>query len=268
MRSIVLLFSLVAVGWIVAVDAQVTQGRPPMGWNSYDGYTCTVTETEMKENALLVAKHLKSFGYDSVTVDYEWYRPGTGNFDCAGAWADLVIDDYGRLIPSPDRYPSSVNGAGLKPLADFVHNLGLKFGIHIMRGIPRIAALINTPIYGSKYYVTDATSSDPNTLCWWSLDMWGVNMSSPAGQAYYNSILQLYASWAWQAITAKTQQQVGPHPMNISCSSTSAPGWWSTWGSGGSVGSTSSSVSCAQPEALFGARSISSSHFSNCGPPM
>ena len=74
-----------------------------------DGFTCTVTEDEVKSNAKVMSDHLLDSGYEYVTIDYEWFRPGTGDFSCCGRnpWQDLVVDKYGRVLPSPDRYPSA-----------------------------------------------------------------------------------------------------------------------------------------------------------------
>eukprot|EP01119_Soliformovum_irregulare_P017748 TRINITY_DN5324_c0_g1_i1.p1 TRINITY_DN5324_c0_g1~~TRINITY_DN5324_c0_g1_i1.p1 ORF type:complete len:444 (-),score=110.57 TRINITY_DN5324_c0_g1_i1:21-1352(-) len=165
---------------------------PPRGWNSYDAYTCTVTEDEVRQSAQHIAKYLKPSGYDYVVIDYEWYRPGTGQFECCGSWEDLHMDAFGRLIPSPDRFPSSKNGTGFKVLADYVHSLGLKFGIHIMRGIPRAALQKNTPIFGTSS--TAAQVADINLPCKWCVDMWGVK-NTTLGQAYYDSLIELYAEW-------------------------------------------------------------------------
>ena len=66
--------------------------------------------------------------------------------------------------------PSS--GAGFKPLADQIHALGLKFGFHMMRGIPRQAVLARTPIEGSTFTAADAANT--NSICGWCPDMFGV----------------------------------------------------------------------------------------------
>eukprot|EP00118_Oscarella_pearsei_P000368 m.4784 g.4784 ORF g.4784 m.4784 type:complete len:651 (+) comp11277_c0_seq1:41-1993(+) len=193
-RNKMLLFGSIFFA-VISVNAKLYEGDPPRGWNSYDGYTCTVTEDEVKANADFMAKHLLTeYRYEYVVIDYEWFRPGTGQFGCCGGqpWQNLVIDDYGRLQPCPLRYPSSKGGKGFKPLADYVHGLGLKFGIHIMRGIPRIATEKNLPIHSSNYAARDAT--DESTPCSWCADMWGVKNNS-AGQAYYDSLLELYDEW-------------------------------------------------------------------------
>ncbi|MBE5929233.1 MAG: glycoside hydrolase family 27 protein [Lachnospiraceae bacterium] len=169
---------------------------PPMGWNSYDYYDTTVTEADVKANADYMAANLKEYGWEYVVVDIEWYSYNTGtrrNEHQYIPFEAVEMDEYSRLLPCPQRFPSAVNGAGFKPLADYVHNLGLKFGIHIMRGIPRIAAHTHTKIKG-----TDVPASEIavfNNICWWNPDMYGVDPNKDASQIYYNSLLDLYAEW-------------------------------------------------------------------------
>lgn len=162
---------------------------PPMGWNSWDLYGLTVTESEFKANADWMAHNLKSHGWEYAVVDEGWYlenpeaKPGGFHF---------VIDANGRYIPAANRFPSAQSGAGFKSLARNVHSLGLKFGIHIIRGIPREAVSKNLPIAGSSFHARDA--ADTSDTCPWNQDNYGVK-SSAAGQAFYDSLAQLYASW-------------------------------------------------------------------------
>lgn len=169
---------------------------PPMGWNSYDYYDTTVTEADIKANADYMAKHLKPFGWEYIVVDIEWYSYDAGTqrsqYQYIPFW-EVAMDEYSRLLPCPDRFPSAKDGAGFKPLADYVHNLGLKFGIHIMRGIPRIAAHNHTAIKGTNY--TANQIADPSSICFWNPDMYGVIPDAPGAQEYYNSLFELYASW-------------------------------------------------------------------------
>lgn len=147
----VLLAALVTTLLIGTGSAQTPLApMPPMGWNSWDCFGTTVTEGEVKANATYMATHLEAHGWQYVVVDIQWselnprshgYRPN----------AELAMDGFGRLIPAPNRFPSSANGKGFKPLADYVHGLGLKLGIHIMRGIPRRAAEANLPIARSTH---------------------------------------------------------------------------------------------------------------------
>ena len=168
---------------------------PPMGWNSYDYYDTTVTEEQVKANADFMAQHLKEFGWEYVVVDIQWYANDAGQKRDQHQYipfGDQEMDAYGRMIPSPMRFPSSAGGKGFKPLADYIHGLGLKFGIHIMRGIPRKAAQDHCPILGCS--ATADMVADPASICGWNPDMYGVR-ATPEGQAYYDSIIGLYAEW-------------------------------------------------------------------------
>ncbi|MGO8836224.1 MAG: putative Ig domain-containing protein [Limisphaerales bacterium] len=166
---------------------------PPMGWNSYDAFGDNVVETEVLANAHYVAEKLQPVGWDTVVVDYCWSDPGAhDNNRNARANAPLAMDAFGRLLPATNRFPSAVGGAGFKPLADTIHTLGLKFGIHIMRGIPRNSVVANLPIEGSNF--TAAEAGNTNSKCVWCPDMFGVN-SNAAGQAWYDSCARLWASW-------------------------------------------------------------------------
>jgi hypothetical protein len=167
---------------------------PPMGWNSYDAFGDNVVESEVLTNANYVAMDLQPYGWDTVVVDYRWYDPGAHDNNPNGrAGAKLAMDEYGRLFPAQIRFPSATEHKGFKPLADRIHALGLKFGIHIMRGIPRLAVDANLPIEGSKY--TAAQAANTGDKCGWCPDMYGVRGASPAGEAYYDSIFRLYAQW-------------------------------------------------------------------------
>ena len=168
---------------------------PPMGWNSYDYYDTTVTEEQVKANADYMAKNLKEYGWEYVVVDIEWYSNDAGTQRDKYQYipfGDDQMDEWGRFQPSPSRFPSSADGTGFTALAEYVHNLGLKFGIHIMRGIPRKAAEKHCPILGTD--VTADVIADPSSICGWNPDMYGVR-DMEAGQAYYDSIIQMYANW-------------------------------------------------------------------------
>ena len=190
---------LLLAAWPAAAAAQTLAATPPMGWNSWDCYGTTVTEAEVKANADYMAKHLKSHGWQYVVVDIQWSEP---NAKAHGYRPDttLAMDANGRLIPAENRFPSSAAGAGFKPLADYVHSLGLKFGIHIMRGIPRRAVAANLPVANSRVRAADI--ADVHSLCPWNSDMYGVDMSKPGAQDYYDSIVGMYAAWGVDYIKA------------------------------------------------------------------
>ena len=169
---------------------------PPMGWNSYDYYNTSVTEADVKANADYMAKHLKGFGWEYIVVDIAWYyneaEDERDQFQYI-PFAKVEMDEYSRLYPDPKKFPSSKGGKGFGPLAEYVHNLGLKFGIHIMRGIPRRSAYMRTKIKGTN--VTANKIANPNSICFWNPDMYGVNPKAEGAQEYYDSLLELYASW-------------------------------------------------------------------------
>ena len=165
---------------------------PPMGWNSWDCYGAAVNETQVRANAKFMAEHLKKYGWEYVVVDIQWYEPNAKNH-YYNPDADVVMDEYGRLMPAENRFPSAAGGKGFAPLAGYVHSLGLKFGIHILRGIPRRAVRANLPVKGSAH--TAAQIADIGSICEWNTDMCGVDMSREGAQEYYNSIFELYSEW-------------------------------------------------------------------------
>jgi alpha-galactosidase len=179
--------------------APTVAATPPMGWNSWDCFGTSVTEAEVKANADYMAAHLKQHGWRYIVVDIQWSEPDPRSHGYR-ADAALAMDEYGRLIPAPNRFPSSAGGQGFKPLADYVHGLGLKFGIHIMRGIPRRAVKADLPIFGGR--TRAAAVADQFSVCPWNTDMFGVDMSRPNAQDYYDSILQLYARWGVDYVKA------------------------------------------------------------------
>ena len=186
--------------------------QTPMGWNSYDYYDTNVTEAEVLANAEYMAKHLKPYGWEYVVVDIQWYAYDTASMRDKFQYIPFgrnEMDAFGRLLPCPDKFPSSVNGAGFKPLADKIHDLGLKFGIHVMRGIPRLAAHLHLPILDCDEKADMV--ADPASVSEWNPDMYGIR-NTPAGQAYYDSILRLYADWGVDFIKVDDICSTGFHP--------------------------------------------------------
>ena len=160
-----------------------------MGWNSWDSYGLTINEDQFKANAKVLAS-LEEYGWKYAVIDEGWYMA-----EPAGKSLEqrkYQWNSSGLLIPAPDRFPSTQDGAGFKPLADWVHEQGLKFGIHIVRGIPRQVVAANLPIAGTAFHAEDA--ADKSSPCPWDDGNWGVK-DNAAGQAYYDSMLRLYASW-------------------------------------------------------------------------
>jgi len=165
---------------------------PPMGWNSWNSFATTITEAQTLEQAAIMQRELLPAGYDILTVDIQWYEPDASSYEY-NAKPEPVMDGFGRLLPAPNRFPSSKGGHGFAPLASKVHVLGLRFGVHLMRGIPRLAVERDLPVVGTKF--TAAQIADTTSTCSWNPDMYGVDMSKPGAQAYYDSVFSLLASW-------------------------------------------------------------------------
>lgn len=167
---------------------------PPMGWNSWDCYGPTVVEQEVKANTDYMADNLKEYGWEYIVVDIRWFVEN----DKAGGYNQTdpiyVIDEYGRYTPALNRFPSAEDGKGFSELAKYVHEKGLKFGIHIMRGIPVIAVENKLPILGTDGITADQIYST-ELQCPWLRDNYTIDASKPGAQEYYNSIFNMYAEW-------------------------------------------------------------------------
>lgn len=162
---------------------------PPMGWNSWDAYGLTIDEAQFRANTKVLAG-MKQFGWQYAVIDEGWYMEDP--FAATTAAQKYQYDGNGLLLPVANRFPSSANNAGFKPLGDWVHSLGLKFGIHIVRGIPKQVVDQNLPIAGSSFKAPEA--ADKAATCPWNDANYGVS-DTPAGQAYYDSMLKRYADW-------------------------------------------------------------------------
>lgn len=178
---------------------------PPMGWNSYDCYGAAVLESEVKANADYMAQHLKEAGWEYIVVDYCWYYPHPPGStqdnppqfrlprqNAPVPW--MPMDEYARLLPDPGKFPSSFHGNGFKALGEYIHSKGLKFGIHLMRGIPRQAVWAKTPIKDAPG-IDASMIADTTSTCPWLNLMYGLDMSKPGAQEYLNSLFELYARW-------------------------------------------------------------------------
>jgi len=185
---------LATISTVLAQKERTTElaRTPPMGWNSWDAYGESVSEADVRANAQGMAQNLKSHGWEYIVVDMGWYITNhTGETNAKNS--KYSLDEFGRFTPAPNSIPSANSGAGFKPLADYVHSLGLKFGIHILRGIPKQAVDANLPVEGSSFHAADA--ADTKDTCPWNPFNYGVDPAKPAGRAYYDSIARLYAQW-------------------------------------------------------------------------
>lgn len=208
LSSLASLFSLLLLNRVASKGLQNAHPThamtPPRGWNSYDAFSWTISEEEFLQNAELVSKRLRAHGYEYVVVDYLWYRRKV-----PGAYADAsgfdVIDKWGRMVPDPDRWPSSKGGKGFTEVAKKVHSMGLKFGIHVMRGISAQAVNANTPILdtttgaayqeGGRKWTSSNIGMKERTCAWMQHGFMSVNAKLGAGKAFLRSLYEQYAEW-------------------------------------------------------------------------
>lgn len=165
---------------------------PPMGWNSWDCFSAGVWESNVIENADYMAHFLKPHGWDIITIDIQWYEP-LAHTTAYRRGAVLEMDGNGRLLPATNRFPMTAATHSFKPIADYLHSKALKFGLHLLRGIPRRAVATKLPVLGTSYTAADIANT--NSICAWNGDMYGVDMTKPGAQEYYDSVFALFASW-------------------------------------------------------------------------
>jgi alpha-galactosidase len=212
-------------------SAVTVAATPPMGWNSWDSYGLTITEAQFRANVKIEADSLKSFGWDYAVIDEGWFFFNPEDRDKPDT-LHYAIDSNGRYVPVPARFPSvgsapgqtatapttgtetpklsaTIQSTTFKPLADYVHSQGLKFGIHIVRGIPRASVERSLPIANSSFTTRDA--ADASDTCPWDPTNWGVK-DNAAGQAWYDSLLSQYAAWGVDLLKVDC---ISDHPYKV-----------------------------------------------------
>ncbi|MBN2610569.1 MAG: glycoside hydrolase family 27 protein [Bacteroidales bacterium] len=186
-----ILILLISTGKSGAQSSSQTSA-PFLGWNSYDCYGTHINEKLTLENLDAFIQKLKPYGYEYFVIDAGWYRyydlkPGE-IWPTDGDKMHLTMDEFGRFTPAPVYFPD-----GIKAIVDYAHKHGVKFGLHLMRGISREAVEKNLPIRGTKYFARDI--ANVNDTCNWSNLNYGINMDKPGAQEYYNSVVELLADW-------------------------------------------------------------------------
>jgi hypothetical protein len=165
---------------------------PPLGWNSWDSYGTTVTEAEVLANARFMADRMAPAGWDTVVVDIQWYEP-TARAGGYNPEAPVEFDERGFLKPVVARFPSAADGAGFAPLAAAVHELGLRFGIHLMRGIARRVVEADLPVPGTGHRTGEI--ADRESTCPWNSDNYGLRHDHPGAQAWLDAMIGHVVGW-------------------------------------------------------------------------
>ena len=161
--------------------------KPPLGWNSYDSYRCQINEEEAMRNLDIFAQKLAPHGYEYFVIDFGWYCEGACVPGSLRPWGndafDYSLDTNGYPIGSRTYFPH-----GMKRIADSAHALGVKFGLHMMRGMLRKAWEFNLPVKGTPYRMRDI--ADTKNICSWATYTYGVDMNKPGAQEYYDGLIQ------------------------------------------------------------------------------
>jgi alpha-galactosidase len=142
---------------------------PPMGWNDWYQYRCKVDESAVRANAAaLVSSGMKAAGYVYVNIDDCWQ----GERDSKG------------FIHANSRFPD------MKGLGDYIHSLGLKFGIYSSPGPKTCAGYAGS--YGHE-------QQDAETYARWGVDFLKYDWCS-ASKVYQPNQMQAAYRKMYEAI--------------------------------------------------------------------
>jgi len=177
-------------------DESEPHAPPPLGWNTWDCYGSLVTEAEVRANAEVMAEKLLPYGWDHVVIDIRWYEPKATLHEPLTEGG--MRDEFGRYLPAPNRFPSAAGGNGFRPLADDLHEKGLKLGLHMIRGVPQKAVELGQPIEGTSYTADQIADISDDSM----RSNYGIDTAKPGAQEYYDSLVRLYASWGIDFIKA------------------------------------------------------------------
>jgi hypothetical protein len=161
---------------------------PVLGWSSWSFLRKDPTAAKMKAQALAMqTSGLQKIGYTYVNLDDFWYQ-------CPGSQGPNV-DSYGRWVTDSSRFPSEGDANGIKAVADYIHGLGMKFGIYVTPGISKQAVSKNTSIKGTQYtadQIAEPSIAEENYNC---KGMVRINYNRPGAQEYTNSWVDMLAGW-------------------------------------------------------------------------
>jgi hypothetical protein len=188
--SAALLIALLAGGTVHNASAEDNglERTPVLGWSSWSFLRKTPTADRIKAQALALHNSgLQKFGYEYINLDDFWYQ-------CPGSQGPNV-DSSGRWITDPSRFPPQGDTDGMKVVADYVHSLGMKFGIYVTPGISKQAVSRNTAINGTSYtaaQIAEPSVKENNYNC---KGMVRIDYSKPGAQEYTNSWVDMLAAW-------------------------------------------------------------------------
>lgn len=161
--------------------------NPILGWSSWSFIRRNPTAAKIKTQALALHKSsLQEIGYQYINLDDFWYV-------CSNHGPE--VDAYGRWITDTKRFPAKGKTNGIKVVADYIHGLGLKFGIYITPGISKQAVKKNTPIKGTAFTAGQIAEPSVTELNYNCKGMVGINFNKPGAQEYINSWTDMFSKW-------------------------------------------------------------------------
>jgi hypothetical protein len=161
---------------------------PVLGWSGWSFLREHPTAAKIEAQArALQDSGLQKIGYKYINLDDFWYQ-------CPGSQGPNV-GPYGRWVTDSSRFPAERDTNGIKVVADYIHGLGMKFGIYVTPGVSKQAVSRNTPIKGTQYtaaQIADTSVAENNYNC---KGMVGINYNKPGAQEYVDSWVEMLAAW-------------------------------------------------------------------------
>src|SRR5579871_3300329 len=166
-------------------------GREPtplLGWSSWSFLRKEPTAEKVEAQARAMRDSgLQSLGYTYVNLDDFWYQ-------CPGPQGPNV-DSYGRWVTDPSRFPPRGDTDGIKLVADYVHSLGMKFGIYVTPGISAQAVHRNTSIEGTPYTAVQIAKSSVKESNYSCKGMVRIDHHKPGAQEFVDSWVKMLSGW-------------------------------------------------------------------------
>ena len=190
--------ALVAVSLIAATLAVGVQNAkaedngvgqtPVLGWSTWSFIRMHPTAAKVEAQASAMRDSgLQKVGYEYINLDDFWY-------ECPSS-AGPNVDSYGRWVTDASKFPAQGDTNGIKAVADYIHSLGLKFGIYTTPGISKQAVAKNTPIKGSQYTAAQIAEPSAKQYNYNCKGIVGIDYRKPGSQEYTNSWAEMFASW-------------------------------------------------------------------------
>ncbi len=162
--------------------------KPVLGWSSWSFLRKHPTAAKIEAEArALNNSGLRKLGYEYVNLDDFWY-------ECPGKQGPNV-NRYGLWIPKSSRFPPHGPTNGIMAVAEYVHSLGMKFGIYVTPGISRQAVRKNTPIMGTPYTADEIAEPEVKESNYNCGGMVAIDFQKPGAQGYLNSWADMFARW-------------------------------------------------------------------------